>query len=183
MAEPKARICHDDRFRAAMVEAGGGILQGHAARQAGAFLKPRVRRHPGAADCRAESDVVDHHDRPQTGQRARYVNHLERAEFIGENERIGRHKAPSDIFHGDRRQNYLSGRAPSGPGRQSPRRRPPPERKARPAKLPDATNAPRFRPKKATFEVDQRGEPTAADRLPILQPATRGGQLSQGSME
>jgi hypothetical protein len=84
-------IAEDHRFAATMRETGGGVLPGHGAGEAKAFLSGDVGRHPDAADRRTACRIVDHDDPLEAHVRPMDMDDPSWTEFI---------RKSKDILHG-----------------------------------------------------------------------------------
>ena len=81
-----ARFAEDDRFAAAVRQAGRGVLPSHGTGEPKAFLNRHIGRHSYAADSGPARSVVDHDDRSQLQARTIDVNDPRWPEGIGKTE-------------------------------------------------------------------------------------------------
>ncbi len=76
------RIAEQDRFTAAVPQAGRRVFHGHGPRQAETFAGADVRRHAQAADGRPHGHIVHHQDGPQGDGRLMDMDDFCRTQFI-----------------------------------------------------------------------------------------------------
>ena len=120
LGERHLGVAEDHRLGAAVGQAGGGILEGHGAREAEGFLRGHVGRQPRPADGRAAGGVVHRDHGPQARRRAVDMDDPGGAEIVAEPETLIHHCLHGSVFMFGFRGPQSGQRGTAPPPRPSP---------------------------------------------------------------
>ncbi len=94
VAGGQVRVGDDPGLRAAVGQAGRGVLERHGPREPGHLLDRHVRGHPHAADRGPGGDVVDDHTGLEAGARVVEVDDLRRSQLVARHLPLEAHGRP-----------------------------------------------------------------------------------------